>query len=123
VPHARGRTGRRQWRAREARHAQRREAGRRIPSSKLGLQHGAIVAPDAETVFAAERASGGQHHIVSVHESTGRTAAALHLNDRRRRRGDDVGEMIREGGEFRFVMRASWTDTANGGITQTGLRL
>src|SRR4029078_10663010 len=100
MPYARGRTGRRQRCALQARHTQRRESRGRIPPGELGLQHDSIVAPGAEAIFSAERTSGGQHHIVSVHESAGGTAASLDLNDRRRRRGDDVGEVIREGGEF-----------------------
>ena len=65
----------------EAGHAQHGEARRRIPAGQLRVERAAIVAADTEAVFAAERADRRQHHVVSVHESAGRSPPALHLDD------------------------------------------
>ena len=65
-------------------HSQHGEARRRIPAGELGIERSAVVAADVEPVFAAQRAHGRQHHIVSVHESARRPSPALHLDDRRR---------------------------------------
>ena len=81
VPDARRRRRRGDWLHAEAGDAQYREARRRIPSGELGVERLPVVAADAQSIFAAERAHHRQHHIVSVHEAAGRTAAALDLND------------------------------------------
>src|SRR5437762_1545426 len=53
-------------------------------------------AADVQPVAPAERPGGGEHHVVSVHESAGRAATSLHLNNGWRGGGNGVSQLIRE---------------------------
>ena len=80
---ARRRGGRRERRRVQSGDAQHGEAGRRIPAGELRVERAAVVAAHVQAVFAAERAHGRQHDVVSVDEPAGRPPAALHLDDGR----------------------------------------
>ena len=117
----RGGGGRRdQRRGVEPGHAQHGEAGRRIPAGELRVERAPVVAAHVQAVFAAERAHGGQHDVVSVDEPARRAAAALHLDDGWGRRAHGVGELIRERCEKVSSHAPIVAEGAPPRITQTG---
>ena len=87
----------------EARSAQHRQVGRRIPAGQLGFDRAAIGRADAQAVLASERAHGRQDHISGIHDAAGRLAPAVHLNHRGRRSGHGVGQVVRECDESRLA--------------------
>ena len=104
----------------QLRDAQDGQTRRGIPSGQFRFERLAVVAADVQPILATERTNRRQDRLVGVDESTRRPPAALHLNDRGRRRIDSVRELIRDCcHQIRSHTRIV-SDLVGWGITQTG---